>query len=77
MVERLDKVGGRASTTDIDGFKVNDGAIVVEVGGITEETFTEVGAEFEVRTPEVPVLYRIGSRDLDVPAVIGACCCRS
>jgi len=66
VVERLDKVGGRASTTDIDGFKVNDGAIVIEVGGITEETFAEVGAEFDVRTPEVPVLYRVGSKDLDV-----------
>lgn len=66
VVERLDKVGGRASTTDIDGFKVNDGAIVIEVGGITEETFAEVGAEFDVRTPEVPVLYRVGGKDLDV-----------
>ncbi|GAA2862204.1 hypothetical protein GCM10010472_19480 [Pseudonocardia halophobica] len=66
VVERLDKVGGRASTTDIDGFKVNDGAIVIEVGGITEETFAEVGAEFDIRTPEVPVLYRVGDRNLDV-----------
>ena len=27
VIERLDKVGGRASTTDVDGFKVNDGAL--------------------------------------------------
>lgn len=66
VVERLAKVGGRASTTDIDGFKVNDGAIVIEVGGLTERTFAEVGAEFDVRTPDVPVLYRVGSSDLDV-----------
>jgi phytoene dehydrogenase-like protein len=66
VVERLDKVGGRASTTEIDGFKVNDGAIVIEVGGITEQTFAEVGAEFDVRTPAPPVLYRVGSKDLDV-----------
>lgn len=66
VVERLPKVGGRASTTEIDGFKVNDGAIVIEVGGITEETFAEVGAEFDVRTPAVPVLYRVGGKDLDV-----------
>ncbi|MBI3692961.1 MAG: NAD(P)-binding protein, partial [Mycolicibacterium aromaticivorans] len=44
VVERLDKVGGRASTDDIDGFKVNNGAIVIEVGGITEQTCAEVGA---------------------------------
>ncbi|MCF7548596.1 NAD(P)/FAD-dependent oxidoreductase [Pseudonocardia sp. WMMC193] len=66
VVERLDKVGGRASTTDIDGFKVNDGAIVIEKGTITEETFAEVGAEFVVRAPAVPVLYRVGSKNLDV-----------
>ncbi len=42
--ERLDKVGGRASTDDIDGFKVNNGAIVIEVGGITQQTCEEVGA---------------------------------
>lgn len=66
VVERLDKVGGRASTTDIDGFKVNDGAIVIEVGGITEETFAEVGAEFDIRRPQPPVLYRVGSKNLDV-----------
>jgi len=66
VVERLDKVGGRASTTEIDGFRVNDGAIVIEVGGITEETFAEVGAQFDVRTPAVPVLYRVGNKNLDV-----------
>jgi phytoene desaturase len=66
VVERLAKVGGRASTTEIDGFLVNDGAIVIELGGITEETFAEVGAPFDVRSPTTPVLYRVGSRNLDV-----------
>jgi phytoene dehydrogenase-like protein len=66
VVERLDKVGGRASTTEIDGFKVNDGAIVIEVGGVTEATFAEVGAEFDVRVPNPPVRYRVAGKDLDV-----------
>jgi phytoene desaturase len=66
VVERLDKVGGRASTTDIDGFKVNDGAIVIETGTITEQTFAELGAEFDVRAPRTPVLYRVGTKNLDV-----------
>lgn len=66
VVERLAKVGGRASTTEIDGFLVNDGAIVIELGGITEETFAEVGAPFDVRRPVTPVLYRVGARNLDV-----------
>lgn len=66
VVERLDRVGGRASSEVIDGFTVNNGAIVIEVGGITEQTFAEVGASFDVRRPKPPILYRIGGRDVDV-----------
>lgn len=66
LVERLGKVGGRASTTDVDGFKVNDGAIVIEVGGITQQTCAEVGAAFEIREPAPPILYRVGGKDVDV-----------
>jgi phytoene desaturase len=66
VVERLDKVGGRASTDDIDGFKVNNGAIVIETGGITERTCHEVGAAFDIREPKPPLLYRIGGKDVDV-----------
>lgn len=66
VVESLDVVGGRASTREVDGFKVNNGAIVVETGGITEETFAEVGAAFDVRAPKIPILYRIAGKDVDV-----------
>lgn len=63
VVERAGKVGGRASTSVIDGFLVNEGAIVIEVGGATEATFAEVGAEFDVRRPSVPVHYRVAAED--------------
>jgi phytoene desaturase len=66
VVERLGYVGGRASTREIDGFKVNNGAIVIETGGITQQTFAEVGADFDVRVPDPPILYRIGGQDVDV-----------
>lgn len=66
VVESLDKVGGRASTDDIDGFKVNNGAIVIELEALTQEIFEQVGAKFDVRRPEPPVLYRIGKKDVDV-----------
>ncbi|WP_026926172.1 phytoene desaturase family protein [Granulicoccus phenolivorans] len=66
VTERLDRVGGRASTHDIDGFKVNNGAIVIEIGGITEQTFTELGIPFPVREPKPPILYRIKNKDVDV-----------
>ncbi len=66
VLERLDKVGGRASTTDVDGFKVNDGAIVIECGTVTERTFRELDLEWKVRQPSVPILYRIKGKDVDV-----------
>lgn len=66
VAERLEHLGGRASTRDVDGFKVNNGAIVIETGGITEQTFAEVGAEFDIRVPDPPILYRIGGKDIDV-----------
>src|SRR3954454_3184539 len=66
VLERLDKVGGRASTDDVDGFKVNNGAIVIEVGGINQQTCEEVGAKFEIREASPPILYRIAGKDVDV-----------
>jgi phytoene desaturase len=66
VAERLDHVGGRASTRDVDGFKINNGAIVVETGGVTQRTFEETGADFEVRMPSPPILYRVGGKDIDV-----------
>ncbi|WP_458688438.1 phytoene desaturase family protein [Nocardia tengchongensis] len=66
VAERLDRVGGRASTAELDGFTINTGAVVVELGGITEQTFEEVGAKFEVRPADPPILYRINGRDVDV-----------
>src|ERR1700759_2988559 len=66
VIELLDKSGGRSSTDDIDGFKVNNGAIVIEVGGVTQQTCEEVGAAFDIREPSPPLLYRIGGKDVDV-----------
>lgn len=57
---------GRAATEELDGFIINTGAVVVEIGGITEQTFEEVGAKFEVRPADPPILYRINGRDVDV-----------
>jgi hypothetical protein len=39
---------------------------VIEVEGITQQTFEEVGAEFDVRRPAPPILYRVGGKDVDV-----------
>ena len=76
VAERLGHVGGRASTRDIDGFKVNNGAIVIETGGITEQTFAEVGAA--VRRPGAgpagPVPDRRQGRRRHRRAAGASCC---
>jgi phytoene desaturase len=66
VVEQRARVGGRASTYELDGFKINEGAIVLEVGTIFQQTCEEVGAKFDVRMPDPPVMYRIGKKDIDV-----------
>ncbi|MGH9054641.1 MAG: phytoene desaturase family protein [Acidimicrobiales bacterium] len=66
LVERSDRVGGRASTVEVDGFLVNTGAVAIEYGGVMEQTFHEVGAGWDIRIPDPPVLFRIGGRDVDL-----------
>ena len=53
VVERLDKVGGRASTDDIDGFKVNNGVKEYANGGTTAcaETAKLVADQIAARFP--------------------------
>ena len=66
VVEQRDRVGGRASTIEIDGFHVNTGAIAIEYGGVMEETFHLVGAPWDIRIPKPATLFRIGGRDVDL-----------
>ena len=66
VVESRDRVGGRASTVDVDGFKVNTGAIAIEYGGVMEETFRLVGAPWDLRVPSPATLFRIKGRDVDL-----------
>jgi phytoene desaturase len=66
LVEERDRVGGRASTYEVDGFKVNNGAIAIEYGGVMEETFRTVGAPWDIRVPKPATLFRIGGRDVDL-----------
>ena len=66
MVESRDRVGGRASSVEEDGFIVNTGAIAIEYGGVLEETFRSVGAPFEIRIPEPATKFRIKGKDVDI-----------
>ncbi|MGO9702678.1 MAG: phytoene desaturase family protein [Xanthobacteraceae bacterium] len=66
VVESLDRVGGRASTEIIEGFKVNIGAIALEVGGVFEETFQLVGAPLDLRFPEPASAFYLDHKVVDV-----------
>lgn len=66
LVEPRDRVGGRASTVEEDGFLVNTGAVAIEYGGVLEETFRTVGAPFEIRVPEPATLFRLKGRNVDI-----------
>lgn len=64
LVERCDRVGARASTIEIDGFRVNTGALVTEVGGENGRLFADLGIDPGLRVPRRPVVLRVGRRDV-------------
>ncbi|MEW6475092.1 MAG: FAD-dependent oxidoreductase [Actinomycetota bacterium] len=66
LVESRDRVGGRASTVEEEGFLVNTGAVAIEYGGVLEETFRTVGAPFDIRVPEPATLFRLKGRTVDI-----------
>ncbi|VIO79410.1 Pseudooxynicotine oxidase [Bradyrhizobium ivorense] len=66
VVDDKSRLGGRASTEEIDGFKVNIGAIAIEFGGVFEETFHTVGAPLNIRAPEPASSFFIDGRLIDV-----------
>jgi phytoene desaturase len=65
LVEARDRVGGRASTQEIDGFLVNTGALVIETGGAVEATLREVGKPLELYVPQPATVLRWAGRDLN------------
>src|SRR6516164_6517866 len=56
LVEREPQVGGRASTVDVEGFGVNTGAQIFELGGANKELFDEVGVPIRARKQATPLL---------------------
>ncbi len=66
LVEIHDRVGGRASSLEEDGFLVNTGAVAIEYGGVLEDTFRTVGAPFDIRIPTPATMFRLKGRDVDI-----------
>lgn len=66
VVESRERVGGRASSVEHEGFTINTGAIAIEYGGVLEETFRMVGAPFEIRVPEPATKFRLKHREIQL-----------
>ncbi|WAP58169.1 phytoene desaturase family protein [Streptomyces sp. S465] len=65
VVERHDRVGGRASTIEVDGFSLNTGAAMIESRGLAVRTAELVGGSVELRRPRRLLTLRIGRLRLD------------
>src|ERR1700744_795136 len=66
LAESRDRVGGRASTVEIDGFRVNTGALIIETGGENGRLFDDLGISMGTRLPTQPLVLRLGKRDVPV-----------
>jgi phytoene dehydrogenase-like protein len=66
VAERLPRIGGRCSTIEYKGFKCAAGAIGPEMGGLLEEIFNKVGAEYDVRPAGAPQ-YLVNGKVIEVP----------
>jgi phytoene desaturase len=67
LTEKRDRLGGRWSTEEVEGFKLPIGAIVIHKGGIIDEVFEKVGKEFQGIVP-AKLFYRLEGKDYDVSA---------
>lgn len=66
LIERLNRLGGRASSEIIDGHVVNIGAIAIERGGIFEETFDQLGVPLDIREPNPATVFYIDGKVINV-----------
>ena len=62
LVDDKDRVGGRATSYELDGFIVNEGAIAIELGSVFEETMAAVGKQVDVREPTPATVFRIDGK---------------
>ncbi|MFH2012173.1 MAG: FAD-dependent oxidoreductase [Pseudomonadota bacterium] len=66
LVEKFNRLGGRFSSDEFIGYKLPTGAVGIEVGGVVQSVFKEVGAKFEV-TPVPHLNYWIEGTFYEIP----------
>jgi phytoene dehydrogenase-like protein len=70
LLEAEQRLGGRFSTIEKDGFKLPTGAVAVETTGPFWESFAELGIDPGLRVPDPPVLIRVRGHDLKPGAAV-------
>ena len=76
LVESHDRVGGRASTRDVDGFLLNTGALAIERDGTVAELYEDLGLTLNLWRPKPQTVLLWGKRTFNVDpgqGVTGAC----
>lgn len=62
VVDDHDRLGGRATSQEIDGFIVNAGAIALKMGGTLEQIFDATGVAYDVREPQPRTVFRVNGK---------------
>ena len=66
LVESLERVGGRASTREVDGFLLNSGALAIERDGAVAELYKDLELKLDMWIPEPQTSLLWGRRVFDV-----------
>ncbi len=72
LVESLERVGGRASTREVDGFLLNTGAFAIERGGMVDITRSEIGRPLDLYVPPVETVILWGDKQIKLSSGIVA-----
>jgi phytoene desaturase len=70
VLEAGDRLGGRFSTLDVDGYRIPTGAVAIETAGPFWETFRLLGIDPDLRVPDPPVMIHVRGRDMKPGAAV-------
>lgn len=72
VVESLDRIGGRASTREVDGFLCNTGALIIELDGAVAKTYEDLGIPLDLHVPKrASTVLRVKGKDINVTEGLG------
>ncbi len=70
VVESLERVGGRASTREVDGFLLNTGGFAIERGGMVDQTRSDIGLPLQMYVPPIETVLLWGEKQIKLSSGI-------